>query len=266
MLWLRRSGREPGKHRRGWQTKICPSSRGASLHWHWQVPSPAVPKFGKAMPGCPRARSRADRSASTARKFRDGFVDLACAFAVVVSGDIKLFSLARSVLQLECLGQVLSLLLRLAQVAVDYAQRGVGHGKVRIEFDGPLQMRNSFLVFQLLVLGLAQGEGLQRLQRRCRRLLQRRGELLHRPDRLAQLLPQIGRRFIQRLQHLLLAFRLHLRPCPVNRRFARSLRSGRSRSGCPVLKSSRSALPSRPRERISRALHRWSGAHRESVP
>ena len=62
------------------------------------------------------------------------------------------------------------------------------------------------------VLGLAQGEGLQRLQRRRRGLFQRGGEFLHRPDRLAQLLPQIGSRLVQRLQHLLFTFGLHLGP------------------------------------------------------
>ena len=64
----------------------------------------------------------------------------------------------------------------------------------------------AFSSFQLLVLGLAQAESLQRLERRRGGLLQRRGKFLHRADRLAQLLPQIGGGLVERLQHLLLAF------------------------------------------------------------
>ncbi len=98
----------------------------------------------------------------------------------------------------------------LPQVAVDHTQGGMSHGKVWVQFDGALQVRNGFLVVQLIVLGLAQGEGLQGLQGRGCGLFQRCSELLHRTNRFAQFLPQTGSSLVKRLQHLLFTVGLYL--------------------------------------------------------
>ena len=95
---------------------------------------------------------------------RDALVYFPRHLAVIMSGYVELFPLARPVLEIEGLGQVFSLLGGLRHVAVNHAQGGIRHGKIRIQFDGALQIRNCFLVFQFLVLCLPQSEGLQCFQ------------------------------------------------------------------------------------------------------
>ena len=88
---------------------------------------------------------------------------------------------------------------------------GVGHGEIRVEFHRPLvEGQSGGVPFRKLRLP-SQAVGFQRLQRWRGRFLQRRGVLLHRAERFAQLAAQADRRSVQSLEHRFLARRLLLR-------------------------------------------------------
>ena len=124
--------------------------------------------------------------------------------------NIELLPFARPVSQIKCPLNVSDCAAAIALIVGGDSQRGQRHRKIGVEFDGALQMRDRGRVVKPLVLRLSQAESLQSVQRRRSSRLQRCGELLNRTDGLAQLSPQAGCGPVQRLQHLLLTFRLGL--------------------------------------------------------
>ena len=120
-------------------------------------------------------------------------------------GDIEPFTFAGSLLQIESFGDKTVGQPLLRKIVIGHAQGGMRHGEVGIELDGAFEVGNGLRVFKSLMLGLAKAEGLQGFERRRGGLFERRGELLHRADGLAQLAPQAGSGLVERLEDLLLA-------------------------------------------------------------
>ena len=119
--------------------------------------------------------------------------------------DIEPFALAGSFFQVERLCDKTRGQVSLREVAVGHAQGGMRHGEVGIELDGAFEMGNGLRIFESLMLRLAKAESLQGFERRSGGLFERRGELLHRADGLAELAPQAGSGLVERLEDLLLA-------------------------------------------------------------
>jgi hypothetical protein len=71
------------------------------------------------------------------------------------------------------------------------AQVGVCHGEIRIEFNGPLKLRNSGSLIAFGEKVQRKTVGLQRLQRRSSRLRQRNVEFLNGTERFAEFSPQV---------------------------------------------------------------------------
>src|SRR5438128_274980 len=96
-------------------------------------------------------------------------------------------------------------------IVVHYTEACPGHGEPRIEVDGLLVERDR--LSELTVIGplIAQAERTQSFERAGGGLLDGRVEALHRWQRLSHLAPEARRRITERVQHLFLARRFHLR-------------------------------------------------------
>ena len=90
----------------------------------------------------------------------DGLLDFPRDNVVVMRRDIELFAFAGSLLQVKRLGDITRGQPLLREIVIGHAECGVRHGEIRIEIDRPLQIGNRLRIFTLMVLGLAQAEGL----------------------------------------------------------------------------------------------------------
>jgi hypothetical protein len=112
--------------------------------------------------------------------------------------------------QLKRFGEVLAGPSCLIEAGVVQAHRQVTQGKVWIQFDGPLSVGQGSGGAFLVKLLLAKAVRFQRFEGRRRGLRQRYIKLLHRRQRFAQFAAQLGCRFAERVQHLLLGWRRYL--------------------------------------------------------
>ena len=81
-----------------------------------------------------------------------------------MGGNIKPFSLARPLLRVERLLYIFKGVLAVASVAAGHSQCGQRHGKIRVELNRTLQMRNRRLVVELQMFALAHAELLQSIE------------------------------------------------------------------------------------------------------
>src|ERR1700693_3439932 len=129
------------------------------------------------------------------------------------SRDEVLLRLARPVAQFVRLPCTLNVLTEFTNIVKRDAQPQVGECKIWVEFDGLLIKRDSRSIPDTKMNLKTRTEGFQSFKRRRSRLLKRSIEFLHRAQRLAQFVPNLGSCLSQSVEHVTLVARLSFRAC-----------------------------------------------------
>ena len=131
------------------------------------------------------------------------FIQLPGYILIVLSGDDHSFPLTGMLAQLECLGKIFAGAPEFTQAEVVGAYCFISHGKIRIEFDGALSVRQRSGGTFLANNRHAKAVRLQRFERRRCGLGKWSIELLHRRQRLAQFAAQLRGYLAQGVQNFL---------------------------------------------------------------